>query len=190
MGSVYTEYGTRVHEALEKVATEGAEHTEETRPFAQILGKILNKPGEHRYEYKMAVTSEKIPCEWFAPEVWLRSIADVLIINGEKAILLDYKSGKVKEDPTQLIIFVAMVFIHFPEVESVKAGYIWLLKGEVTSLTYTRNMLPHIWLGISPRLEQLQDAVDMGVFVAKPSPLCSWCPAKDICPDAQQKRRR
>lgn len=186
LGSVHTEYGTRVHEALEKVATGAGQHTEESKPFATILAKIMAQPGQHYYEHQMALNADKQPCDWFAPDIWVRSIIDVLVLQGEKAWVGDYKSGRIKDDPTQLQLFAAMTFIHFPEVQTVKTSYIWLLKGEVTSLTYTRNMLPHLWLSLDQRFGRVQDAVDLGVFSAKPSGLCRWCPAYNICGDARR----
>ncbi len=131
-----------------------------------------------------------MPCDWFADDVYVRSIADVLIVNGKDAWIGDYKTGKVKDDPTQLQLFAWMVFTHFPEVETVTATYLWLLKGEITSLRFTRQMKDALWGSLNSRLERVQQAVDMGVFPAKPTALCGWCAAQNICPDAKPSRRR
>lgn len=186
-GSVHTEYGTRVHEALENVARGKAEHTVESLPFAGVLARILNQTGTHYYEHQMALNGDKQPCDWFATDVWVRSIADVLVINGDKAWIGDYKTGKVKDDPTQLQLFAYMVFAHFPDVDVVKTSYIWLLKGEVSTMTFTRKMMPHLWTSLGQRFARVQEAVDTGFFQPKPSPLCNWCAAKDICPDRKTR---
>jgi CRISPR/Cas system-associated exonuclease Cas4 (RecB family) len=186
-GSVHTEYGTRVHEALEKVATGVGDHTEESKPFAALLAKIVARPGKQYYEYQMSVNGDRQPCDWFDSEVWVRSIADVLIVDGEKAWIGDYKTGKVKDDMTQLQLFAAMVFIHFPEVQTVTTSYIWLLKGELTNMTFTRKMLPSIWQALEERFNRVQEAVETGYFQPKPSPLCNWCAAKEICPDRKTR---
>jgi CRISPR/Cas system-associated exonuclease Cas4 (RecB family) len=186
-GSTATEYGTRVHEALEKVAKGEAEHTHESAPFAGLLTRILQQPGEKFFEYQMTVDHTLTPCGWMDDVAWIRSIADILIVNGDKAWVGDWKTGKVKDDPTQLQLFAYMTFIHFPQVVEVKTSYIWMLKGELTTMRFTRNMMGHLWNAIQPRLDRLQEAVDMGVFKAKPTPLCGWCAAKDICPDAKRR---
>lgn len=188
-GSTATEYGTRVHEALEKVARGEAEHTHESQPFAGLLTRILQQPGEKFFEHQMSIDCLMRPCGWFDETVWVRSIADVLVVNKHEAWIGDYKTGKIKDDPTQLQLFAWMVFTHFPEVEVVKASYLWLLKGEITTMRFTRNMKDHLWTSIDQRLERVQDAVDSGVFKAKPTPLCGWCAAQPICGDAMQRRR-
>ena len=183
VGNEITAYGTRVHEALEKYARDGVEPSLEAVKWKPLVDRILARPGDKYFEHQMALSPDKTPCDWFAPDVWLRGIADVLIVNGEKAWVGDWKTGKVKDNPTQLQLFAALTFVHFPEVQQVKTSFIWLAHDDVTESTYRRTVLPHIWTALDPRFDAVQDAVDIGVFAAKPSGLCGWCPAKDICPD-------
>jgi predicted RecB family nuclease len=138
----------------------------------------------------MAVNADLQPVEWFSSDVWVRSIADVLVVDGDTAYCLDYKTGKVKENPTQLQLFAAMVFWHFPEVTKVKTSFLWLKFNEVTNATYERRFLDSLWRALSPRFHKVQEVIDLGVFKAKPSGLCPWCPAKYICPDARLKGKR
>jgi len=100
------------------------------------------------------------------------------------------KTGKVKENPTQLQLFAAMVFWHFPEVQTVKTSFIWLKFDEVTNAKYERRFLGALWGALEPRFTKVQEIIDLGVFNTKPSGLCPWCAAKDICPDARLKGRR
>jgi hypothetical protein len=187
-GSAATEFGDRVHKALEAVGRGLGEHTHESLPYAGILERILKQPGDHYFELQMAINPDKQPCDWFAPDVWIRSIADVLVVNEDKAWIGDYKTGKVKDDMTQLQLFALMVFLHFPKVNEVKTSYIWLKYNQLTNMTFTRAMVPHLWTALEPRFDRLQDSVDMGVFDAKPSPLCGWCAAQTICPDKKVRR--
>jgi hypothetical protein len=101
-----------------------------------------------------------------------------------------HNSGKVKADYTQLQLFAAMTMWHYPEVQTVKTGYVWLKYNEVTNAVYKRQYLDALWGGLRPRFDAVQQAIDLGVFPTKPSGLCPWCPAKDICPDARQPRKR
>jgi hypothetical protein len=188
-GSEATAYGTRVHEALEKVAKGEGQHTDESAPFSMILASIMAQPGAHYYEFQMSVNAQLQPCDWFAPDVWVRSIADVLVVNGANAWIGDYKTGKVKDDPTQLQLFAWMVFTYFPEVQVVKTSFLWLKTGDITNMRFTRQMMPHLWSALATRFDRLQESVDTGFFKPKPSPLCGWCPAQDICPDAKPRRR-
>ena len=192
-----SEYGNRVHEVLEHygkgeldkstLSLEGGQTLEKWGP---VVDKILARNGDKYFEHQMAVSRELKPVDWFAKDVWLRSIADVLIVDGDTAYCLDYKTGKVKDNPTQLQLFAAMVMWHFPEVNTVKTSFIWLKFDEVTNSKYERRFLDSLWRALEPRFDKVQEVIDLGVFSAKPSGLCPWCPAKDICPDARLKGRR
>jgi hypothetical protein len=182
----FTIYGTRVHDQLEKYGKgEITELSEETEVWRGLLDRILAQAGEKHFEYQMALTRDKTPTDWFAKDVWLRGIADVLVINGDKAYCLDWKTGKVKDNPTQLQLFAAMVFATFPEVQSVTTSFIWLHHNETTNAKFERSKVGHIWNAIEPRLVRVQDAVEIGVFKTKPSALCRWCPARPVCGDAR-----
>ncbi len=192
-----TEYGDRVHKLLEakgkgildedSLTDEGRQTLERWGP---LVDKITGRPGEKFFEHQMAVNKELQPVGWFASDVWIRSIADVLVVDGDKAYCLDYKTGKVKDNPTQLQLFAAMVFWHFPDVQVVKTSFLWLKFNEATNTQYERRFLSSLWRNLQPRFEQVQETIELGVFDAKPSGLCPWCAAKDICPSARLKGRR
>lgn len=198
----HTIYGNRVHEALEIYGRANApaataedqakgalaDVPDDAKGFLPLVDKVLAQPGTHYFEHQMAVTREKIPCGWFASDVWIRGIADVLVVNGPRAWCLDWKTGKPKENPTQLQLFAALIFAHFPDVEEVDTTFVWLNHGSTTKAKYKRQTEPHLWLALEPRFVRVQDAVDLGVFKPKPSGLCPWCPAKDICPDARKRK--
>lgn len=101
-----------------------------------------------------------------------------------------HNTGKVKENPTQLQLFAAMVFWHYPQVTKVKTSFIWLKFDEVTNATYERRFLDSLWRALEPRFDMVQEVIDLGVFKTKPSGLCPWCAAKGFCPDARLKGKR
>ena len=186
-GNQYTLHGTRVHEALEHYGKGTISVLpDDMTKYTGMMDKILAREGIKHFEYQMAIDAEKNPCDWFADSVWIRGVADVLIIDGEKAWCLDHKTGQVKDNPTQLQLFAALVFAHFPDVQIVNTSYLWLAHGTVTKSEYTRGMVGHIWTSLTPRFDAVQEAYDLGVFEPKPSRLCRWCPAKDICGSAQR----
>lgn len=186
-GNQYTQYGERVHESLEKYAKTGDESalTDETRQHKALVDRILSKPGDKYFEYQMAIDQDEKQCDWFAKDVWIRSIADVLVIDGDKAYCFDWKTGKVRDNPTQLQLFSCMVMLCFPQVNEVKTAFVWLAHDKITSATYPRMQLSLLWQGLTTRFAQLQQSVELGVFKAKPTGLCRWCPAREICADAK-----
>lgn len=199
-------YGDRVHKTLEsfaKAAKAGPEQLaavkalassdEEKQTIARwgpVVDTILAKPGEKLFEHQMAVNRQLEPVDWFAKDVWLRSIADVLVVDGDTAYVLDYKSGKVKDNPTQLQLFAAMAMWHYPQVTKVKTSFIWLMYDEVTNSHYERRFLGALWRALEPRFVHVQDTIELGVFKTNPSGLCPYCPAFQLCPDARPPRRK
>lgn len=199
-------YGDRVHKTLEAIGNAGKQgetalaaaksmaSTDEERQtvdkFGPLVERILAQPGDKLFEHQMAVNRQLQPAGWFDKDVWIRSIADVLVVNGDTAYCLDWKTGKVKDNPTQLQLFAAMVMWHYPQVQRVKTSFVWIAHDEVTNAHYERRFLDALWRALEPRFTKVQETIDLGVFKTKPSGLCGWCPAKDICPDARPPRRK
>jgi len=177
----FTLYGSRVHSALETygkakdqgtavaqdVLSDGATYNE-VRAYLPLVDTLLAQNGTKYFEEQMDIDASKQRCDWFSPH---------------KAFVGDWKTGKVKDSPLQLKMFAAMVFALYPEVTHVRTAFIWLATGEITDHRFTRDMLDDIWETLDPRLAAVQDAVDVGVFKSRPTPLCNWCGAKGICPD-------
>ena len=191
-----SEYGDRVHKVLEAygrgeldTGTLTAEGAKTLATWGVLVDKIMARSGDKFFEHQMSVNKQLQPVDWFASDVWIRSIADVLVVDGDTAYCLDYKTGKVKDNPTQLQLFAAMVMWHFPQVNTVKTSFIWLKFNETTNSTYERRFLDALWRALEPRFTRVQDVIELGVYKAKPSGLCPWCPAKELCPDARLKKR-
>lgn len=191
-----TKYGERIHEAMENYGKAIGTDTDaavaaldsfpsEAQAYLPLVQQIAERPGDKYYELKLSFTRQMTPCEWDAPDVWLRGILDVLVVNETAAYVLDWKTGKIRDDQTQLQMFAAMVFARFPQVKRVTTAFVWLQFNDVTIQTYVRDTAAYLWRGLEKRLERVQDAVNSGVFKAKPSALCRWCPAKHICKDAR-----
>lgn len=185
VGNEHTEYGVRVHEALEKYGRDGTPLPEESKHHKGIVDTILGLGGDQYFEYQMAIDINFQPCDWFSPDVWFRGIADVLVVRGRTALIADFKTGKIKDDPTQVKLFACLVMAHFPVVEKVKTALLWLKFNEITEDVFHRANLKHMWDGILPRIQYVQDTVQLGVYKTKPSGLCNYCAAKYMCSDAR-----
>ena len=121
-------YGTDVHEALEKYAKDGTDLPHNYKRFATLVDPLLEIDGEKFPEYKMALTVDKVPCDFYSKDYWVRGIVDLLIISGDTAFIVDYKTGSDKyPDMKQLKLMALMTFAHFPEVKTVRAGLLFIL---------------------------------------------------------------
>jgi len=185
-GNVHTQYGGRVHESLAQYGKTKSTLTltKETEQWRGLVDKLRRQPGEKFWEYQMAVDQDLQQVEWFDRTAWLRAIADVLVIYKDKAKLFDWKTGaKVKEDMLQMQIFAAVVFFCFEEVQEVTTGLVFLKPNKIVPQTFVRDNLEGMWKRLLKKFNKVQDAVDCGVFTARPNhPFpCNWCPAKNQC---------
>lgn len=170
-------YGTEVHKALEDYARDGTELPAFYAKYQPMLDSLLAIPGTRYPEHKMALTEDKEPCAFDAENYWVRGIVDLLIVDGDHAFIVDYKTGSNKyPDPKQLKLMALMTFAHFPEVQRIKAGLLFVAHNSFTTEEYTRNHIGSMWNIFAADLMRLKVATDTGAWAPNPTPLCGWCP--------------
>lgn len=182
--------GKKIHQALyERVVNDKAlpipmRHMEPmARKFADME---MTKNGE----MKLALTRDFEPTDWFAKDVYVRSIADLLLHKENIGVVVDWKTGKVKPDETQLGLSVAVLAKWMPELDFFKAAYVWVAHKQVTRYTYTLSKLTNIWNLVLPRAQKMEQAYVDIKFPAKPSGLCKgYCPVK-TCEHWKEKGSR
>tara|TARA_Y100000004_G_scaffold30014_1_gene31173 strand:- start:260 stop:694 length:435 start_codon:yes stop_codon:yes gene_type:complete len=132
-------------------------------------------------EQQLCLNENLTPTGWWDKDAWLRSILDVLIIIDDKAIVMDWKTGKRRPDFTQLQLFALQVFKHYPKVKKVQSTFIWLKDMSMDSETFKSDQTNLMWADMLARIERINQSVEHNNWPAKPSGLCNWCPAKNIC---------
>jgi RecB family exonuclease len=184
------DYGTAVHEAAELFITKGTPIPEKFAFMRPIVEPLAKKQGTKYAEIKIGVTSDMKPCGFFDKDVWYRGIADLLIVNGSKAWLVDYKTGKNAKyaDMKQLDLLAGAVFIHFPKVETINSALLYVVSQEMPRKTHQRENLATYMSVFDDQLESLSDAMNNGVWNAKSSALCGWCPVQ-TCEHWRPRRR-
>lgn len=172
--TVHTEWGQRVHEALELRIKDGSALPEGMRQWESLVGKISSLPGEKLTEMKMAVDSAYQVADW--NRSWSRGIADLVVVNGYKAATLDYKTGKRKPSD-QLELYAAYVFSHFPKVTECATAYVWLKDRSFTKAVVKKDELPAIKKKFAVQVARLESSFERDSWPAKPSGLCrEYCP--------------
>lgn len=172
-------YGKEVHKALEDYVRDGIELAKNYERFKPVLDVLIDIPGKKYPEYQMALKPDRTPCDFHAEDRWVRGIADLVIIDDDLAYVLDYKTGSNRyPDPKQLKLMALMLFAHFPEVQRVKAGLLFVMHGTFLNEEYERKDSEKMWQVFLPDLERLQISFDNAIWPAKPSGLCGWCPVE------------
>jgi len=88
-----TRYGVQVHKALEDYIKDNTPIPPEYAQFQAVVDAVIKKPGRKLAEHEMALNKNLQPCDWKAKDVWVRGIADILIVNDDNltAYIGDWK---------------------------------------------------------------------------------------------------
>lgn len=111
---------------------------------------------------------------------WVRGKIDVVLLGDEVADIIDWKTGKKKDDPKQLALSALLIFAAYPNVQKVNVGYAWLGDDGTSAIdkptVYTRSDVQELYMSVRRRFAPLAQAYETGVFPAKTSGLCyGWC---------------
>jgi hypothetical protein len=181
--------GNFVHKTLADRISKGTPLPAQVAQYEPWAVKILNgaKPDPNSksilVEQQLAIRRDFSPCAWFGKnEVWFRGIGDVIKIFGPVALVIDWKTGKIKEDQTQLMSMAQCVFSHHPQVQKVRSEFVWLGYDATTRMDFARADMPGHWASVLPRVALLEQAAQTMTYPAKPGGLCKrWC-AVTSCP--------
>ena len=170
-------YGTAVHKACEDYVRDGTPLAKNYERFKRQLDALLEIKGTKYCEHEMALTREREPCAFDSGTRWVRGIVDLLIVDDEDAFIVDYKTGSNRyPDPKQLKLMALMTYAHFPKVERIKAGLLFVMHNTFVTEEYARSDINKLWSNFLPTLDQLQVSYENDMWFAKPSGLCGWCP--------------
>jgi PD-(D/E)XK nuclease superfamily len=174
-----TRYGNQVHEALELYVKEGTPLPPQYAQFQPVMDALLNKSGRKLAEYEMALTADLLPTKWKADNVWVRGIADLLIVDDENltAWVADYKTGNNKYPDRDQLVSI-MVFAHFPHIRKVNSALLFLVKNDIVKMSMTADEAAKHWWKYRERYARLEASFANDVWNPNQTPLCGWCPVK------------
>lgn len=177
-------YGNAVHKAAEEYGRDGVTIPEKYAYIKPYVDMLVEAPGDKYYEYKMGLTEDLRPCDFLAPDVWWRGIADVLIVRPEEkyALLADYKTGKSARyaDTQQLELLSLAVFAHFPEVDAIDAGLVFVVSKEFVGCSIERGRSESLWKRWKKEIDRLDFSVENDVWNPVPNFTCrKFCPVTD-----------
>jgi CRISPR/Cas system-associated exonuclease Cas4 (RecB family) len=172
-------YGTEVHKALEDYVKDGKELALNYLRFKGVVDELIAIPGQKYPEYEMALGHDKTPCAFDDPNRWVRGIVDLLIVDNDYAFIVDYKTGSNRyPDPKQLRLMALMTFAHFPEVNKIKAGLLFVMHNTFITEEYKREDIDASWKKFDGTLTRITQSYDNSTWPANPTPLCRFCPVK------------
>ena len=177
-------YGTEFHAACEEYVRDGKELPGRFEFARSMLDALIAKPGEKLCEYELGLTEDFQPCGFKDENVWFRGIADLIILDGDTAYVIDYKTGRNTRyaDTRQLELMALAVFKHFPEVQKVRGGLLFAIAGKMIKDRYAREQEPELWAKWLSDFGRMKKAFELDVWNPNPSGLCRRHCAVLECP--------
>lgn len=185
-------WGSRVHKAAE-LFLQGINpmDDEALEPVEGYTTAMMRSGWKIEAELEVALTRKLTSINWFSKAAWFRAKIDVILSDYEKttAKQVDWKTGKVKDDPDQLRICSAALSTIRPHIKYFEGRFIFTAHKVISKpIILTKDDIPGVWQEVLPRVHRMEEAWATENFPAKPSGLCPWC-AVDNCNQRRGARR-
>lgn len=174
-------YGKELHKAAEDYVRDGTPIPEQFAFVKPTIDALMTKSGRRYPEFEMALTENLTPCGFKDDAVWVRGIADLLIVDDDNltAWVVDYKTGNNKyPDVGQLELMSLMVFANFPHVRQVNSALLFVVKETMVKAKMMVEEAPAAWQRYRERVAKLAACHDNDVWNPNQTPLCGWCPVR------------
>ena len=172
-------WGKDVHKHFENYLLYGTPLPADLLMHEQFLARFKALPGELAGEERIALDTKLQDCAYFGKDVWYRGQVDARKrdLQGRSSYILDHKTGKVKNDYTQLKGFAMYEFLTQPNIDTVRVEFYWTQIRGTNGEVYTRDQLPELLRHFTPKLHRYADAFLTDTWIPKQSGLCNgWCP--------------
>lgn len=173
------EWGDQVHLAMKNAAQGKAPLPATMQMYQKWLEPVIKRPAgvELLVEQNFALDADLQPCEYYGPKAWFRIKIDLILLGPKKALVLDWKTGKPKDDSPQLMLSAQSVFSFFPQIEVVDSSFVWLQFDAERRETYTREDVAGGWVSLLERVRLMEQAAKLNNYPPKPSGICRrYCP--------------
>lgn len=181
------ERGIAVHEAMEDRIGKGKPLPDDMRAAEHIALTLTRLPDTIpvRVEYRLAIKADASPCAWDARDAWFRGKLDVAVI-GKGAWLIDWKTGKVREDPFELECQGLLLHANHPDCDPIVGEYYWMIEGR-PGLRYTLDPM-EAYRKVGKLYAEMRGYLEKGEWPKRKNPLCGFCDVLD-CENNRSERK-
>ncbi len=152
--------------------------TPERAPDPVVASMVLASDAIKHYEWEVAIAETGTPVPFRSELAWYRGKVDVALVAPPDALILDWKTGKVREDPTELRRFALLLQARYPNVEAIGGAYVWLKDSVGYGATHDCSDTKLTFAVIKRRKEMLDALPVDREWEPRPNPLCGWCRVK------------
>ena len=166
------ERGKSLHSAIEAnvkgesdVLPTEIEHLREEIKDLRSMNAVADK--------QFAIDQDWKPVQFFSKQARFRGIIDIYAKDTTRAIVLDWKSGKVRDYSDQVRVYAAVSFALDDELELVKPVIKYIdQKKEQEYPSIPREVYPSLRAEIDRRMTKIDNDT---VYAPNPGFLCRWC---------------
>jgi len=183
--TTYRTQGNEVHAIMAR-ALRGVEPLpSHLKQHQRFIDEVLQSAGWLGIELKLAFTENGEPTDFFdkVRKPWCRLVLDVFRPRGSRALVWDWKTGRMKPNRDQLMLYALGVFMTYPEVKTVDAALIFLKENHgpqtprndcIFELTINPKAAQQWWKTYVKRVRSLERALQTSEFhpTAAGSGLC------------------
>lgn len=184
-----SEFGDRAHKALELCGRDGIPLPDEFKNYQWVIDDIVRRlPGTvtYEHEFSLSASGSVVPHRAWNQKYWTGK-ADVLAINGDHAIVIDWKTGSSRyPDPDQLEMMGMFTLMQFPQINRVSGMLLFLQDGTAETAEVSRSTFSVISGKFYTSAKNIEFAQDSGKWPMNKTGLCPYCPVTD-CPNWKPK---
>ena len=178
-GSQAMERGSQIHKTLERYVQDSNAMCEIPHEFGRLRGMArVYKVRGAKPEVQVAFNRAWQRVDWFSPDVYVRGIFDLVVVDNGQAVVIDYKTGKYRDShEEQGELFALLAFLAYPATSSVRVEF-WYVDAKPDERCRTERVYKRVdWLDRlkekwQRRGDEMTTAED---FPARPGQACRWC---------------
>jgi hypothetical protein len=173
-----TEKGDRAHKAVEERLAKRVPLPEEAKHYETFA--LAFDPLPKSVELKLGITREGKGCDFFSDNVWGRGKVDVVVFFNShmSAGIYDWKTGKVREDATQLELEALLLRAKWPTLKRIYGSFIWLAAGSL-GRRHELSDTSRTWVRVQHDYSAMEESLRLDHWPATQNPLCPWCSVLD-----------
>ncbi len=175
--------GHKVHRAMAEFIEHGTPLPPQYERYADWTTTMFTHNSDEvvAVERRMACTFDLTPCGYFDKQkkVWMRGVADLLVVNNLHALSVDWKTGKERDERYDLLpknfqlrLAALLIFLHYPTVERITSKYVYLNEGHATQFDMHKDELRLFIPQVYDLAAGIQKAVRADRWPPRPSGLC------------------
>jgi hypothetical protein len=131
-------------------------------------------------ELALAVDENLQRVPWTSRSAWLKAKLDTVIMHDNKAFIFDWKTGREREDPDELMVQATVLKCCFPKLVLINAAYVWLASRHVGPTYDFSTGQDERLADIRQRVSRIEQHRINNDWPATPSALCKWCNCSPI----------